>query len=1223
MKRFGLSCLLLVAVAGWSGCGNGGSGVDGDCALDADCDDGDACTADSCSDGACAHEPLDCDDGDGCTVDSCAAGQCEHRPLDCDDDDPCTVDSCADGQCGHQPLCDDGDACTSDTCNDGQCSHQPPDCDDGDPCTVDSCDPASGQCAHEADPACSNCDIQQDLGCGSQTDGDLAQGGVSRLELYGCWAASFTGPEAVYRFIPAADGHIQLNVDPQFDAALIALGGACDPQQCLAAVADAGGLDEMERLELDVEAGVPVYLVVESMPPSPPGAYMLSLSCDQESELICGDELDNDGDGLTDCADPDCHDVAPPCEDPERSCSDEFDNDGDGLTDCVDDSCLGQPACAADSEIDCANQVDDDADGWSDCEDDECLGDPACPACSPTAQLDCGEAVQLDFYGASSQLTSYSCTHDPYPEAELVYEIVAPGDHGLRATVTAGSAFDPAPAILALQGECAPAACVAATDFLLIGERSELTVPAQVGEVFYFVLENRGLPDGAHTLQLDCVEAPLCDDGLDNDGDGATDCQDEDCAHAAGCFCLPAQAPVGCNTILSGDISGQPSVRESYACSPLPMLFEGPEALHAFTAPASGTVRLSLVEYHGTFGLGVFDEDCDPDSDQSCLAFTNPTLGTELDFDAQQGVTYTIFYDLHRADDPGAYGIRLTCEGPEDCADGFDTDLDGDTDCWDSDCRDPQADPDTWDPACRAETICNDGVDNDADGEADCLDADCDGQPGPAGAPCEFGAESICDDGADNDGDGSTDCRDADCDGQMGSGGQCEPDGETICDDGFDNDARMGADCADPQCDGQLGPDGIPCEGGWEQTCDDGFDNDGDGQTDCQDADCHYDAACYEGDCHNGLDDDDDGLTDCEDGNCQDPNHPDGCVEQDCDDGLDDDLDGDTDCDDWDCHDDPACVETVCDDGLDDDGNGLTDCADPECHGELGPDGQLCEPLGETSCDDGFDNDGDGEVDCADADCDDGAGCLCLDAAAAACGDSLSGDWAGQDSLVDGYACMLDGAYGPERVYAFSPAQSGPVQLRAAAGQQGTLRFAVLDERCDPLDPASCLAGTQAVTEILPDTYWAAPVAFMAQSDQTYYLVVDSSQDAPDSFAADLRCPSEQLCTAAEPLQCGQQISDSFGPAVLDTWCGSSEPLPPGNRQAFYSFTPAEDGRVEFFTGPGTVPMVMLDRCNPDACFAMGIGPAVEVELQAGQTYYIGLMTEDPNLDVHLQVNCF
>jgi hypothetical protein len=94
------------------------------CTEDADCDDGNICTADSCTDdNQCENTPQNegdsCQDGDG----TCQNGSC--LPTDC------TIDA----------DCSDGNPCTTETCNnDMMCeSTGAKDCDDGDECTADSC----------------------------------------------------------------------------------------------------------------------------------------------------------------------------------------------------------------------------------------------------------------------------------------------------------------------------------------------------------------------------------------------------------------------------------------------------------------------------------------------------------------------------------------------------------------------------------------------------------------------------------------------------------------------------------------------------------------------------------------------------------------------------------------------------------------------------------------------------------------------------------------------------------------------------------------------------------------------------------------------------------------------------------------------------------------------------------------------------------------------------
>ncbi len=46
------------------------------CSSNPECDDGDACTVDSCVTNLCQNAPINCDDGNGCTDDSCSGGVC-------------------------------------------------------------------------------------------------------------------------------------------------------------------------------------------------------------------------------------------------------------------------------------------------------------------------------------------------------------------------------------------------------------------------------------------------------------------------------------------------------------------------------------------------------------------------------------------------------------------------------------------------------------------------------------------------------------------------------------------------------------------------------------------------------------------------------------------------------------------------------------------------------------------------------------------------------------------------------------------------------------------------------------------------------------------------------------------------------------------------------------------------------------------------------------------
>lgn len=188
MIRQTISLFLLVAAL--FGCGSR-SHLD-PCRRDADCDDGVACTEDTCERDGCVFARIDarCDDGVDCTADVCGVDGCYAVPDDalCDDGVDCTADVCELQGCTFVPQdteCDDGIDCTVDTCGQEGCTTTTDDalcketpscdtvvcdpaagclilsegdpCDDGLDCTADVCDFGLGVCVHEpCDSVCGN-----------------------------------------------------------------------------------------------------------------------------------------------------------------------------------------------------------------------------------------------------------------------------------------------------------------------------------------------------------------------------------------------------------------------------------------------------------------------------------------------------------------------------------------------------------------------------------------------------------------------------------------------------------------------------------------------------------------------------------------------------------------------------------------------------------------------------------------------------------------------------------------------------------------------------------------------------------------------------------------------------------------------------------------------------------------------------------------------------------
>ncbi len=150
------------------------------CETNEDCDDGAFCNgAETCVDGACqAGAVVNCNDGVACTIDSCneAADVCDHAPLDaaCDDGGYCNGNEWCDAQLGCQAgtfvECDDGIGCTTDVCWESidKCVYTPNHdaCDNGVFCDGEEvCDPNldcqpgddpcdDGQTCNEAEDEC-------------------------------------------------------------------------------------------------------------------------------------------------------------------------------------------------------------------------------------------------------------------------------------------------------------------------------------------------------------------------------------------------------------------------------------------------------------------------------------------------------------------------------------------------------------------------------------------------------------------------------------------------------------------------------------------------------------------------------------------------------------------------------------------------------------------------------------------------------------------------------------------------------------------------------------------------------------------------------------------------------------------------------------------------------------------------------------------------------------
>ncbi len=196
------------------------------CVKDADCNDSNPCSADTCpvAGGKCQHTPIqgcclvnaDCNDGDLCTTDTCSGGSCQYAAVngccnsnaDCSDGDLCTVDICSgpggtctnpliNGCCMTDQDCTKGNLCSNAKCpvpggfcQGGMipgCCNTDADCADSDLCTQDTCNQQTLTCANVAVPGCCNYDYECDDNNICTVDTCTAAGGTcAHALLPGC-----------------------------------------------------------------------------------------------------------------------------------------------------------------------------------------------------------------------------------------------------------------------------------------------------------------------------------------------------------------------------------------------------------------------------------------------------------------------------------------------------------------------------------------------------------------------------------------------------------------------------------------------------------------------------------------------------------------------------------------------------------------------------------------------------------------------------------------------------------------------------------------------------------------------------------------------------------------------------------------------------------------------------------------------------------------------------
>jgi hypothetical protein len=275
-------------------------------------------------------------------------------------------------------------------------STDPEDCingtdDDGDG-LVDCADPeCAGESFCSGPAACE--EPAGTLDCGQNITGTTS-GGSQRFLDYSCFGEREVGPEIAYMLMAEVGSQVTVSMTPtagiDLDLFLVpALTGTCDPDACTGSSTNGG--TATEEITFTVDSGG-TYILIDSYG-TQGGSFSLTLDCDTSSE-ICDNSQDDDNDGKTDCADPDCA-SAISCQGMEEICDNQQDDDYDDLVDCDDPDCVSFFACQSTEQEICDNGRDDDGDGFRDCADPDCVSFAACQG----AQEICNDGADNDSDG--------------------------------------------------------------------------------------------------------------------------------------------------------------------------------------------------------------------------------------------------------------------------------------------------------------------------------------------------------------------------------------------------------------------------------------------------------------------------------------------------------------------------------------------------------------------------------------------------------------------------------------------------------------------------------------------------------------------------------------------------------------------------------------------------------------------------------------------------------
>ena len=424
-------------------------------------------------------------------------------------------------------------------------------------------------------------------------------------------------------------------------------------------------------------------------------------ACIDKKKEICNNGLDDDGNGLVDCKDPACFGDSTCFVPGHEICNNGLDDDDDGLVDCNDPDCFSDPTCIVHpgTEI-CDNGKDDNGDGLVDCSDPQCKSFAACLSAACTAQVDFGTIASS---GASVTRTvstvgagaSYNTCAPPGGVARVAsFSMAANADLKLDFSQGTGSAH-----VVAVYRAGVGQACDQnLIDCLRVGQDATAshTFNGLAAGNYWIVVQSFTGTTGSTTVTLSTgttTTAEICNNGIDDDGNGAIDCADLACANAPNCH--PCTADINLGAIVVGDpaktivvdtTTGSDRYKPSCAGNST-----GKDKVVHFTVKATVGLLLDISQTgdhaYGLYSMPPAGESCD--TVEGGCAYLGGEPSVEATWWPLAPGEYLLIFKPIAAGKEGRISLTVSAfadRGVEICDNGIDDDANGLTDCDDPAC---------------------------------------------------------------------------------------------------------------------------------------------------------------------------------------------------------------------------------------------------------------------------------------------------------------------------------------------------------------------------------------------------------------------------------------------------------------------------------------------------------------------------------------------------------